>query len=103
MTLNQEHGSNADTSEADHVPSTTTKPPSAAPPHQVKRLREFIEATFPDASKPGEPIADTAIRLLSLVTVSRSEVEGALSSRCTEQYCNKPDGHQGEHGWVNYA
>ena len=106
MTLHQEVGGNAETTEADRKPAEAEKPKSAAPPMQVKRLKDYLAESFPDAATTGEAPADTAIRLLqgmSAQPAAAVEVAAAMTAHCTEQYCNQPQGHTGEHGWVNFG
>jgi hypothetical protein len=90
----------AETTEADLIPSTTPKPPSGSPMHQVARLKEYLAANFPDAAIKGEHAADTAIRILQGMSTG---VADAVAPRCLTQYCNKPATHTGEHGWVQYG
>lgn len=98
--------SNADTTIADREPGAAEKPKSGAPPMQVKRLKDYLAESFPDAAITGEAPADTAIRLLqgmSAQPAAAVEVAAAMVARCPEQYCNQPQGHTGEHGWVNFG
>lgn len=90
--------SNADTTEPDLTPSTAAKPKSGSPIQQVARLKEYLSTWYPDAALPGEHAADTAIRLLQ--SQAAVDVSILIAPRCREQYCNKPDGHTDEHGWI---
>ena len=103
--LEQEIASTAETTGADRPPVESEKPKQGAPPHQVRRLRDYLDSAFPGAALPGEHPADTAIRLLRGLSAQPGphQVAEALKPRCGEQYCNKPVGHLDEHGWVNYG
>lgn len=103
---------NVDTTIADRKPGDGEQPKNAAPPMQVKRLRDYLEANHPGAATVGEAPADTAIRLLqgisaqpagSAEVVEAAEIREYVAVRCTEPYCNKTEGHLGEHGWVNFG
>jgi hypothetical protein len=106
VTLNQEQGSNADTGSDNFTPSTAPKPLSGSPIQQIARLKDYLATSWPKAAAPGEHAGDTAIRLLTGLNAASNIVLGdgpAISAtRCSEQYCNQPAGHEDEHGWVNY-
>lgn len=102
MTISQgETATNIETGEDNYVPPNTPERPSGTPTAQIARLKAFLAETFPgevDVAKP-EPewAADTAIRLLTKLAAARAMVS---QQRCTEPYCNQPEGHQSMHGWV---
>lgn len=68
---------------------------------ELGRLADFLEQRFPDEldlSNRQEPesTVDVAIRLLTLFHAT-----SPTAARCKTSYCNKPQGHQDAHGWVN--
>lgn len=80
-------------------PGEALRNPHAA---ELNRLNSFLMEAFPrEMGKQGnssrmETPVDVVIRLL--------KARGALPGvrRCAEQYCNLPDDHDGQHGFVNY-
>lgn len=95
-----------DTTTADLVPpgQTAHVPLNGSPVQQISRLKHFLEITFPDEMSTSnrqhkEHPADIAIRLLTGLT---ARAHPSQLQRCDEQYCNKPQGHADEHGWINY-
>jgi hypothetical protein len=69
---------------------------------QEKRLVEFLEERFPDQVdfRQEFPI-EAAIRLLTGLHAHRAN--RADASRCSAEFCNKPDGHRDGHGWVHFG
>jgi hypothetical protein len=80
-------------------PGEAMRNPHAA---EVNRLNSFLMSKFPRqmdrTNRPQqESPVDTAIRLLSGMATS-----GTGLARCAEQYCNLPQNHDGDHGYVNF-
>lgn len=80
-------------------PGEALRNPHAA---EVNRLNSFLLKQFPRqmdlTNRPQqETPVDAAIRLLSGLGTS-----GTHLVRCAEQYCNLPQGHDGDHGYVNF-
>jgi hypothetical protein len=73
------------------------------PNFALAKLASFLEDFFPEEVRrtnvqvPDSPV-DVAIRLLQ--GLSASAPLSALP-RCSEDYCNQPQGHSSEHGWVH--
>lgn len=70
---------------------------------ELGRLADFLAARFPDElgrtnRQEPESTVDVTIRLLSQFHASSPN-----AARCRTAYCNKPQGHQDAHGWVNYS
>lgn len=65
------------------------------------RLVQYLRAHHPEElgrvtpQGPEHP-ADTAVRLLT-----RLGARGTAQVRCVEPYCNLPEGHTAEHGWIH--
>jgi hypothetical protein len=80
-------------------PGEALRNPHAA---DLNRLNSFLMERFPQQmSRTNRPIqetpVDTAIRLLSGLSST------GVFARCTESYCNLPEAHDGDHGFVQYA
>lgn len=73
------------------------------PTFQVVKLATWLEENFPQERSrsnrqvPESPV-DTAIRLLQALSASAPL---SVLPRCGEPYCNRPESHEGEHGWVH--
>lgn len=68
---------------------------------EVNRLNTFLMQAFPaEMGRTNRPVAETpvdvAIRLL------RALGSTGAGPRCSEEYCNLPDAHNGDHGFVSY-
>lgn len=80
-------------------PGEAMRNPHAA---EVNRLNSFLMSKFPRqmdrTNRPQqESPVDAAIRLLSGLATA-----GTGLVRCAEQYCNLPQNHDGNHGFVNF-
>lgn len=73
------------------------------PIFEVAKLTVFLEDAFPgernrsNRQVPESPV-DTAIRLLQALSASAPL---SVLDRCQAEYCNRPAGHDGDHGWVH--
>lgn len=80
-------------------PGEALRNPHAA---ELNRLNSFLMTRFPaetklqNRQKPETPV-DTAIRLLSGLGT-----QGTGIKRCGEEYCNLPESHDGDHGYVQF-
>lgn len=79
-------------------PGTALRNPHAA---EVNRLHTFLMTSFPNEMRrtnvaASETPVDVAIRLLQGLGST------GAGTRCGEEYCNLPQGHDGEHGYVQY-
>lgn len=95
-----------DTTTADLIPpgQTSHVALNGSPMQQVKRLKDYLEINFPDEmtrsnSQHKEHAADIAIRLITGLT---AKAHPSQVAHCKQDYCNKPEHHIDEHGWVNY-
>lgn len=98
--------SNNDTTTADLIPpgADAHVALNGSPMQQVKRLKDYLEINYPDEmtrsnKQVKEHPADIAIRLL---TGMAAKAHPASVQRCAQNYCNKPQNHIDEHGWINY-
>jgi hypothetical protein len=69
---------------------------------EVTKLHTFLMTAFPGAMGRTNVVAaetpvDVAIRLLQGLSAT------GVFRRCSAEYCNLPDEHDGEHGTVNYT
>jgi len=95
-----------DTTTADTIPpgAKSHERLNGSPVQQIARLKAYLNQAHPEEmvatnrQHPEHP-ADIAIRLLQ----GMSAVHPTAVTRCAQNYCNKPDGHADEHGWVNYS
>lgn len=79
-------------------PATALKNPYAA---EINRLHSFLMTNFPREMgrtnvPQGETPVDVAIRLLQGLGST------GAGPRCTQEYCNLPLNHDGDHGFINY-
>lgn len=98
--------SNHDTTTQDIVPpgADTHVAKNGSPMMQVKRIKDFLEINYPDEMQRSnkqvvEHPADIAIRLLAGLT---AKAHPSQVVRCAFNYCNKPESHIDEHGWIQY-
>lgn len=73
------------------------------PIFEITKLASFLDDAFPgERSRSNrqvpEPVVDTAIRLLQSLSAAAPL---SVLSRCPQEYCNRPEGHEGDHGWVH--
>lgn len=79
-------------------PGEALRNPYAA---EINRLHSFLMINFPREMQRtnvpnGEGPVDVAIRLLQGLGAT------GAGPRCSQEYCNLPLNHDGEHGFINY-
>lgn len=99
------NASTVETTEGDTVPPDATAHVGSRfdSVFQVLDLQAFLEQHFPaevDLTNRQVPerTVDTAIRLLLSLSVT---APASQVTRCTEEYCNQPQGHTTPHGVVH--
>lgn len=81
-----------------HVDNSTEDDPShlATAEGQLAHLFDYLRANHHGDLTATEGAGEIAVRLLT-----RYAAHGTTTTRCTEPYCNRPQAHTGEHGWVH--
>lgn len=79
-------------------PGTALRDPYAA---EVNRLHSFLMTNFPkEMGRTNTPTPEGAVSVaIRLLQGMGSTVAGV---RCREEYCNLPQNHDGNHGYVSY-